>query len=94
MWEKKNLKRTLHYCQVFTFTIMCVLLNKLLMDLFSWKFVNVSIRVSDLGFVNVSVGGERPRSTYLHMRWARGPIRGYWAVKGQIKIVIRVRVSG
>ena len=60
MWEKKNLKRTLHYCQVFTFTIMCVLLNKLLMDLFSWKFVNVSIRVSDLGFVNVSVGVKGP----------------------------------
>jgi len=28
-----------------------VLLNKLLMDLISWKFVNVSIPISNLGFV-------------------------------------------
>ena len=28
--EKKSLKGTLHYCQVFTFAVVCVLLNKLL----------------------------------------------------------------
>ena len=28
--KKKSLKGTLHYCQVFTFAIVCVLLNKLL----------------------------------------------------------------
>ena len=51
MWKKMSLKGTLHYCQIFTFTIVCVLLKKLLIDLFSWKFVNVSIHISYLGFV-------------------------------------------
>ena len=35
----------------YSLLLLCVLLNKLLMDLFSWKFVNVSILISDLGFV-------------------------------------------
>ena len=34
-----------------TFIVVCVLLNKLLKNLISWKFVNVSIHISDLGFV-------------------------------------------
>ena len=52
MEKKKRFEGgTLHYCQVFTFVVVCVLLNKLLMDLFSWKFVNVSIHILDLGFV-------------------------------------------
>ena len=34
MWEKKILKGTLHYYQVFTFAVVCVLLNKLLIVFF------------------------------------------------------------